>query len=61
MEKESRNKKTGRRLWGLILAGVLGLSLSQTVFAGSKAISSVSVRVDSKLEPGFELPDIEIC
>ncbi|MFR1832433.1 MAG: N-acetylmuramoyl-L-alanine amidase family protein [Lachnospiraceae bacterium] len=60
MEKESRNKKTGRRLWGLILAGVLGLSLSQTVFAGSKAISSVSVRVDSKLEPGFELPDIEI-
>lgn len=51
----------GRRknyLWSLLLAGCFCMTAVMSSFAG--VISSVSIRVDSGLEPGDTLPDIAI-
>lgn len=49
-----------RRLWALVLAGVLSAAGVMVSQAAEKAISSVSIRIDSKLEAGSTLPDISI-
>lgn len=52
----------GRRkgiMWGMILALAVSSFSAMTVFAADKTVSSVTLRVNSELEPGETLPGID--
>lgn len=49
------------RVWMVLMAAVLSISAVMPVSAASGVISSVTIRVDSDIEPGDTLPDITIA
>lgn len=52
-------KKSSRRVWAMILTGALAAAGSMTAWAADRTISNVTLRIDSELESGSTLPEID--